>query len=80
MEHRIVEEGCGTCQGVSSECPSWFERCGLVFFDRGSGELKGAMDKSVEVCRIQPFLEGTLLVALRVVNQCIGRTDEVHVS
>ena len=42
-------------------------------------ELKGAMDESVKVCQIQPFPKGTKLVAMSVVNQCIGGTDEVRV-
>jgi hypothetical protein len=43
------------------------------------GKLKGAMDESVKVCQIQPFPKGTKLVAMSVVNQCIGGTDEVRV-
>ncbi len=41
MEHQIVEEGHGTCQGVSSERPSLFERHGLVFFNQGQWQTQG---------------------------------------
>jgi hypothetical protein len=42
-------------------------------------ELERDTDESVKVCQIQPFPKGTQLVALSIVNQCIGWTDEVHV-
>jgi hypothetical protein len=37
------------------------------------------MDKSVKMGKIEPFLKGTQLVVLSIVNQCISRANEVCV-